>query len=65
MLKGTLNAEQMTTRCQDAEALLEKIKLYEQEFRLGLDDLKQAAEKANQVAAAALLKELTGSGVGI
>ena len=51
----------MTTR----KALLKKISLYEQEFRLGLDDLKEAAEKANQIAAAALFRELSGSGVGV
>ncbi len=64
-LKGTLSAEQVLTRCDDAKALLAKISLYEQEFRLGLDDLKEAAEKANQIAAAALFRELSGSGVGV
>lgn len=65
VLKGTLNAEQVTTRCEDCQALLKKLEVYEQEFRLGLDDLKEAAERANQFAAAALMAELTGAGVGL
>jgi hypothetical protein len=64
-LKGTLNADQVATRCEDADALLAKIQLYEKEFRMGLDDLRAAAEHAKQVSTVTLMAELTGAGVGI
>lgn len=59
--KGTLNADQIKTRCNRAQVLLERIGVYDVELRETQNDLRKVADRANRMAMAAYSLEVLSS----